>query len=179
MIEIKPNIRGDITVRETEDATGIGTYWIFEDLQNYVINFHPDKEILHHLCLLSLYQMERVQLLSLKEAEIFRLDSDLERLIKNLYYTDTMRNFDADIKNEQIELYEDGNIVQTFTLMRFEEDLAYEPDPFENAKQLINFALEDRKLNDEERNKLANKIVKLYTEIKEKEIVDSVKPKKH
>lgn len=177
MIEIRTNIKGDITVKETEDATGIGTYWIFQDLQDYIINFHPDKDALHHLCLLSLYQMERTQMMDLKESEIFRLDSDLERVIKKLYYNDEERDFDVKIENEQIEFFKDGSVIQTLTVKRFEEDLEYEPDKFENARQLINLALENERLNDNERTKLAHKLEDLYDELKEQQINEEFEEK--
>ena len=178
MIEVKTNIKGDITIKETEDAKGIGTIWIFEDLQNYIKKNRVHRDIVHHLCRMSLEQMERVTTFELKESEMVRLCADLERLIRVLYYPERERNFDVRFVNDQLELLEDGKILQKITMKRFEADLQYEPDEKENALQLINFALDGRRLSDDERNKMADKIVAIYDNLKEQKMFEEEEKKK-
>lgn len=167
MIEIKTNIKGDIVCRETEEAKGIGTIWIFEDLQNYIIKNRVDRNVLHHLCRMCVEQMERVTMFELKEAEMVRLSADMERLIRRVYYPETKRDFSVRFADEQIELLEEGKVLQKITMKRFEKDLEYEPDVKQNAIQLINFVLEGRRLSNEERDDLADKIVEVYNQIRE------------
>lgn len=173
MIEIKTNIKGVITARETEEQKGIGTYWTFNDLQDYVEENHKliDKESLYHLCMLSMSQMNRYLYtlygFELKDAEKFRLCSDLEMVIKRLYYNDEERDYDVKINDPWIEFYKDRNLLERVTLARFEEDLEVEPDVKENSLQFINFLLETEYLNNVEKEKLADKLVKIYQDIKQ------------
>lgn len=170
MIEIRKNVIGDIIVKETEERKGLGTFWNMKILQQYIAKNRVDKHTLHHLCLFAVEQMGYVTMIELKESEKYRLCSDLERMIKDYYYNDEERDFTVELVNEQLEFKEDGSLIQKITMGRFLEDLKVEPDPFDNAIQLINFALGERKLNEKEQNKLANTIVEFYKNIQKEKI---------
>lgn len=178
MIEIRTNVMGDIICKETEDAKGLGTLWIFEDLQKYVTENKVTRNVLHHLTMMSVYQMERICELSLKDSEIIRLTADLERMIMHLYYNDTERNFEVRLVEDELEFTEDGNLLQRITLKRFEDDLKYEPDPKENSIQLINFALEGRRLNNREIENLASQMVDIYETLLSQRAEEAAKSKK-
>lgn len=181
MIEIRTDKRdGSIICTETELIKGTGTIWYFSDLQNYVIKYRTDinKNVLHHLCQLSIEQMEAMKDLELKDSELIRLCSDLERLIKHLYYPETEREYDVKLIGDYLEFREEGLLIQKITYERFEKDLKYDPDTKTCAMGLINFALEGRRLSDIERSKLADKLVEIYNDVTEARISEDIEKKK-
>lgn len=181
MIEIRTDKRdGSIICTETELIKGTGTIWYFSDLQNYVIKYRDSigKNVLHHLCQMSIEQMESMKDLELKESELIRLCSDLERLIKHLYYPEVERNYDVKLIGNYLEFREEGVLLQKITYERFEKDLQYDPDVKTCAMGLINFALEGRRLSDVERSKLADKLVAIYNEVTEMRISEEFEKKK-
>lgn len=178
MIEIRTDKRdGTIICTETEMIKGTGTIWYFNDVQDYVIKNRVNKNVLHHLCAMSVEQMEHMKELELKESERIRLCSDLERLIVHLYYSETERNFDVRRIGDYLEFREDGTLIQKITLNRFEDDLKYEPDAKICAIGVINFALEGRRLTDAERSKLADKLVAIHEEVSAEKIAEEIERK--
>ena len=63
---------------------------------------------------------------------------------------------------------QDKQLIQKITLKRFESDMRNEPDIKQNAIQLINFALDNLKLNNREREMIADKMVEEYQKNREK-----------
>lgn len=169
MLEIRKNVIGDIVVKETEDRKGLGTIWNFKGLQDYISKNDVNKDSLHHLCMYAVEEMSYISMIELKEAEKLRLCSDLERMIRNYYYSEEERDFTVELKEGQLEFKENDFLIQKVTLQRFIDDFEFEPDIKENALQFINFALSERRLNRKEQEKLSTSLIEIYKSIKEEQ----------
>ena len=176
MLEIKEENNGELALEETDKAKG-DEAWFFTELTYYIEKNRVNRDTLHHLCALSVITMEQKTYRNLKEAEIARLTSDLERMLMRIYYPVNHREFEAELEDEYLTFYMDGNALTKITMKTFEEDLKYEPDVKKNALQEIYYSLGSKRLSYDEREELADQIVNIYNDIVEQRSLEEMQEK--
>lgn len=170
MLEIRVNLYSQITIRESDETTGIETVWNFNVLQKYIKENNIPKNIVSHLAKYAMKEVQAISLIQFTPEDMDRLEKDLLRALYRLYYTSEMRDYRIEIDEGYFKIYEGETFLKSITVLRFERDLKLEKDkkkkeivePVDVAKSCINFVLEGRTLTEAETNRLADDMVNVY-----------------
>lgn len=173
MLEIRTNLYGQIVMKDSDETSGIGTFWNFSVLQEYIKDSKVEKSIVPHLAKLTMREVEDISFINFTKEERDRLEKDLIRSLIRLYYTKELRDFRVEIVDGYFKFYEGDEFIKTITVLRFERDLEdgakmkKKSDnatltPKEVAISCINFIFEGRSITQDEIDALSDQMVLAY-----------------
>ena len=175
MLEVCMNVKGDIVLRESDEASGIGEIWSFDTIQNFVKDgVSVPRDVLPYLSRLSIAELKEKSEFPLKNGEDDKLEKDLTKLLQRMYYSSEVREFDVELVDGYYKFYEGETFLKTMTVLRFEKDLMSQKtseantkekqreEKVNSAKASLRYFLENKNLNKQELEFLSNKMVDLY-----------------
>lgn len=175
MLEVCMNVKGDIVLRESDEASGIGEIWSFDTIQNFVKDgVSVPRDVLPYLSKLSIAELKEKSEFPLKNGEDDKLEKDLTKLLQRMYYSSEVREFDVELVDGYYKFYEGETFLKTMTVLRFEKDLMSQKtgeantkekqreEKVNSAKASLRYFLENKNLNKQELEFLSNKMVDLY-----------------
>ena len=129
MLEIITNLYGEITLKESDEAKGIGTIWNFKVLQDFIDEEKTPRDIVPHLVRLMLKEVEDISFTKLSKVEKDRLEKELTRVIYKIYYPSNDREFRVEYADGYFRFYEKDVFLRSTTVKQYANDLEDECKP--------------------------------------------------